>query len=477
MSSWLIRLAQVNGERLSFVSHYVSQNHNFWKHDPDKFLNPDVLANLEKATGLPASALELMQLGRYEGLLCPQMLSRATGRWVLPLAKRFYQNQRLGALYCPECLQEGRKADPQASAPPYVRLNWRLSFMVACPEHGRLLRDCCPHCQAPFAPHLNDVGRGKNWLDETAPFGWCPNCGEDVRVRTEEATPADLAFQGRLLTALESGVMDWEGVGEVPALEGFDVFYKLLGLLTLEGVQKAVQDLSGLPGPVEWPERSNRSFEDFTLQDRRLLLRQVAFLASDWPETLVKVAGLASLTRKPLVVNMTDVPLWYDVVADRFSLANGRRPYKNIPLVEHVSRPSLMNYRTHARSESERRRWDILWHYHAEPNATLVARKLGVRWDLVARTVARYNAEGPDAIRDPRQGRVNRKKRLLSEEQEQELRAYLRACEKAENPPSNEALADWFEARVGVRPDSTTLWIYRRGMKDHSVKGRRAGRK
>ncbi|MFC6618038.1 helix-turn-helix domain-containing protein [Deinococcus radiophilus] len=167
---------------------------------------------------------------------------------------------------------------------------------------------------------------------------------------------------------------------------------------------------------------------------------------------------------------MPQIPSWYDVVAEQFSQANGRRAYKVTPLVPHLTSAEIAAYRDAAPTEIEGRRWTVIWHYTQQPQKLPVARKLGLSWQFVHNTVTKYNARGPESLMDVRRGRELRSKRLLNAEQEQELRALIDSSPKR---LSNEQLADWFEAQIGKRPDATTLWMYRRGG-SHSHKGRRA---
>lgn len=463
LSSWLMRLSHANAQRLSYLTTHLTDNPNFWHSDPDRHLRAEIFPALTTATGLSEARLRELMLPQFVGTLFDRLHPQAATRWALPYAKRLYAGQRGGAVYCPRCLEE--------KSGPFLRLSWRLSFATVCPEHQLVLRESCPHCGAFFAPHLNDLGKGKDWsLEKRLPFGWCPQCECDLRGTGEPAGPEELAFQQRLTEALSTGRMAWDHLDHVPALEGFDVMHQVLSLLFLAGPWKAVQDVTGLPVPASPPARPNRTFEDFTFEDRRLLLAGLRFLVSDWPARFVAVCTTARLTRKPLVVNMPVIPAWYDEVADRFSRANGRRPYKRIPLAEHLDLDGIAARRAQATKPRERRRWEVLWHYHQQPEALPVARRLGMSWDFVARTVNRYNLYGPDWMNDANRARSFGRRRLLDEAQELELQTYIAA---SPGKPSNAELQDWCEARIGHRPDSSTLWMYRRGVA-HTRLGRRA---
>ena len=103
------------------------------------------------------------------------------------------------------------------------------------------------------------------------------------------------------------------------------------------------------------------------------------------------------------------------------------------------------------------------------PDLQVVARQVGMSDQTVRALLRRYNADGPPAMAHGNRGRVVQERRLLTGEQEAELRGWL-----AQDRPSNAELSAWIAERCGRVPDATTLWIYRRGCESHSRAGRRA---
>ncbi|WP_293911148.1 TniQ family protein [Deinococcus sp.] len=98
LSSWLVRLAHANVLRLTYLSHYLTGDHNFWKNDPDRHLRDEMFSSLTRATGVSEADLRDLMLPRFAGLLFDRLHPRAGSRWVLPYAKRFYEHQRCGAV-------------------------------------------------------------------------------------------------------------------------------------------------------------------------------------------------------------------------------------------------------------------------------------------------------------------------------------------------------------------------------------------
>lgn len=84
--------------------------------------------------------------------------------------------------------------------------------------------------------------------------------------------------------------------------------------------------------------------------------------------------------------------------------------------------------------------------------------------------LSRYNDGGPAAVAHSNRGRIAENRRLLTREQEAELRDWM-----DQERPSKVELAAWIAERCGKTPDSTSLWIYRRGYESHSREGRKAG--
>lgn len=75
-----------------------------------------------------------------------------------------------GLRYCPDCLTERG----------YYSLVWRFFDLGGCPEHGCYLLDHCQHC-----------GQKIPLLTQPFKFGFCPVCGNDLRLgQVELLTPS-----------------------------------------------------------------------------------------------------------------------------------------------------------------------------------------------------------------------------------------------------------------------------------------------
>lgn len=123
-----------------------------------------------------------------------------------------------------------------------------------------------------------------------------------------------------------------------------------------------------------------------------------------------------------------------------------------------------------APTELERQRWDILCRLVETPDLQAVAQQVGVSDQKVRALLRRYNEGGPGAVAHGNLGRVAENRRLLTRDQEAELRVWM-----AQGRVSNAKLRAWMAERCGREPDATSLWIYRRGCGSHSRLGRKAG--
>jgi len=76
-TSWFVRLAHANAQRLPYFTREITGDDYFWRFDPDRPLRSEVVRTLVQVTGLPTDALEALTLRRYEGTVIPRLLPRA----------------------------------------------------------------------------------------------------------------------------------------------------------------------------------------------------------------------------------------------------------------------------------------------------------------------------------------------------------------------------------------------------------------
>lgn len=145
-SSWLIRCALCHGCDPLELAQLIWPARRVWTRDCDLVVCGISLAALSKQSGLRERSLRDATLEPVCKLLGHELPRAGITPWVLTLGGR--NTKRAGGLqYCPICFMDAR---------PYYKVQWRLAWHTYCSEHGVMLRDRCPHCQAVLSPHRLD---------------------------------------------------------------------------------------------------------------------------------------------------------------------------------------------------------------------------------------------------------------------------------------------------------------------------------
>ena len=146
LNSWIVRTADGHGMSTQQLSAWLmGRGRQIFGEDVDRGSWTALTQALSRATGQAADALVEGTLRKFEGVLWGEIPRQGTARWVLPVVKRGTLRSGYGVQYCAYCLASDEV--------PHLRLNWRLAFVVACPDHQCLLHDRCDHCEAPVAAH------------------------------------------------------------------------------------------------------------------------------------------------------------------------------------------------------------------------------------------------------------------------------------------------------------------------------------
>jgi len=296
LSSWLIRLAWLNGEKLHiFRRRFWKHTGSPWSRNIDLTLPDDALVSVSKMT-LTTHELLLQHMLRgylgklfdyidpYGGVQQGMLVSCLRGQKVLGF----------GLQLCPDCLQSGTV--------PYFKRCWKVDYLVTCPIHRRLLIDACPYCHQPLAYHLADFG--KSLLPKRIPTSFCAGCGynwsEEIPQQDELITDAFFEWQERILMALETGWFEDNQIGPLYALSFFKGLHTLIRLIASNGHssqlrQVIAKELGILPLGIACTNNQNL-FGGLRLGDRLYLLRYVFWLLQEWPERFIWATKMAKLT-------------------------------------------------------------------------------------------------------------------------------------------------------------------------------------
>lgn len=308
LSSWLVRLARANGQKLHTFCSLAWPRKQIWNGDPDKNADPEIVATLARRTGtLPERAWETT-LAAYAGRLYLRHNPAGNTRWLMNVGVRHRLRRNAGLQFCPRCLAD--------DAQPYYRRRWRLSLVTLCDTHGCVLLDRCPHCEAVVNFHRGELGQKERVV--AGPLTACHACGFDLRgaaVRPVE-DPAMPVFQARLLEGIARG---WfEGIAYSHLY--FDALGQVLMILTsrhrlCRDAGKGVWEQMGRPEadrPRVLEHRGKRvDFDARPVGERHDLLCLARWLLDDWPGRFVGFCRQRRLWSSALLRDFPDAPYWF----------------------------------------------------------------------------------------------------------------------------------------------------------------------
>lgn len=289
LSSWIVRLAHAHGMRAeTFVTAVFGCHWPLWTRDIDRSASDASIQVLSQITGVESQALHEHTLRSYEGVLAQSVNPKGGSGGILPLGIYHRTRRRRGLMFCPDCLA--------GDAVPFFRKAWRVTYLCVCPSHGWVLRDCCPACEAPLAPHRVDV----KWRLQTTVGSQlhllCWQCGWDLRSADDRqpAGPSDTLLAQCVAQGLEAGYA-WVGAEPVYGPAFFD------GVRALAGVWRKYANVT---------TRGARLIDDANLAERRALLGGVGQWLEDWPVSFLGFARAKRVKWSDVVQRGRPVPYW-----------------------------------------------------------------------------------------------------------------------------------------------------------------------
>jgi transposase len=139
---------------------------------------------------------------------------------------------------------------------------------------------------------------------------------------------------------------------------------------------------------------------------------------------------------------------------------------RRIHLATHLSVNELERRYRAAHEPHERTWWQILWLLARGQTATAIAESTGYTRYWIGQIAKRYNAEGPEGMRNKQHTTSWRAPRMLTGEQQEELRQALagEAPEEAKRWTCR-AVADWMAAKLGRPVQVQRGWDYLQRLK------------
>ncbi len=359
LSSWLIRLAWLNAEKLhTFQQRFWTHSGTPWNRNIDLTLSDDVMANISEMTLITRESLAGHTLGEYLGKLFEAVDTSGNAQGILAGRNRGQKMLGFGLQLCPDCLH--------SNPIPYFRRSWRVAYVIACPIHNRLLLDACPRCQRPITYHQADFGHAL--LPERIPTSFCAGCGygwcADMPREENMLTGPFMEWQGQILAALETGWMKNSQMDSLYALSFFEGLRILIRLIAADGHctrlrQVIAKEMGVLPLGIV--HAGNQSlFTGLRLGDRLYLLCYAFWLLQEWPERFIWATKKSKLTFSYIDYYQDKQPLPYWL----YSVAALARDHKHakISAMEKESVKHFLEQRGLPANANQVNRWLGRWY-------------------------------------------------------------------------------------------------------------------
>ncbi len=327
-TSWIVRAALAYGETPTGFARLVWGNLPVWNRDCDTHLTQEGLCQL--ATRLRVSENDAIATSLRSAI------ARLGGTNVLTSGLLrigvFHRvRRRHGQQFCPRCLGE--------DLVPYMRHDWRLGFLLYCINHGCLLRDACPVCDAPVTVHRSPNSQ----IDR------CWKCDATLVASSEVAPECVVQTQDLIWKHWASGTILVSGaiISFPEWLAGVRILFHALGR---RGRLKDLAIDQHWIDPASSPESLHtRLLETSRITDRAARLPLAIELADAGPDRHLKVCIDANLRLGDFYDPKRVVPpLWIRALLASF-------PYESKPRKKRRDRPN----RSKLSVENARRRLNL----------------------------------------------------------------------------------------------------------------------
>ncbi|UNK42457.1 TniQ family protein [Luteimonas sp. S4-F44] len=305
LSSFLVRAAQQHGLSPYRFCAFHFPGVPVWNRDIDRSASDSLIAALGVKAGLPTTRVAQMTLCGAEAKLS-KGAARGSAHWINRVGIYHRLRRGWGLQYCPDCLAER----------PVLCQAWRMSFMVVCSRHQRLLQDACPHCDAPLAIHRQMLS-----------MQLCHHCSRVLgRIPQDASVPIDtlLRAQSYFERALHGGTGEIGGqaVCREDLFQGARVLASMLA--------------PRLPLPRAPAGQRRRSFELARVQPRANVVLRVAEALASWPLELKRIAKEQNLTQRSFV--RSSLPDWLRSAVEELPAGRARH---SLPKKRHALRAKL----------------------------------------------------------------------------------------------------------------------------------------
>lgn len=277
LSSFLVRASHRHGLAPYRFCAFQFPGVPIWNRDIDRSASDALLTMVATKAGLLSARVMQMTLRSSEARL-GQGMSRGSSPWINRIGVYHRLRRGWGQQYCPDCLAER----------PVLRRAWRISFIVVCSRHERLLQDVCPHCDAPLAIHR-----------QMLTLRLCHHCSRVLgRIAQDPnvSIGAELRAQSYFERALQGANIQIGG----QSVCSEDLFHGARVLASLLATD--------IPSPRDPAGPHRPSLERARVQVRANVILHVAEMLIGWPQGFKKVASEQSLTQRSFITK--SLPNW-----------------------------------------------------------------------------------------------------------------------------------------------------------------------
>lgn len=305
LSSWLVRIARGHGVKLhSFCRAVFGARKQIWNRDIDKHGDVEIQQILANFTATPTERVAQCVL-RYEGLLYEH--HNANGNTSLLNALGIYHRLHLGfgLQFCPECLGDDT----------YYRKRWRISAVVYCNVHKRLLHDRCPRCARAVNFHRGELGhKSRSWA---LPMYRCYACQYDLRMAPKIAISRSLQHSLEALTERHADYVA-NGVAVLPSgdrVYSHLYFTVLRNVMAYFGGRAHFRNLSRAAALALGFDhrlfRRRRLLEHESTKVRAAAVASAEWFLEGWPDKTIQRCHQYNVWGCYLVVNLDPCPYWF----------------------------------------------------------------------------------------------------------------------------------------------------------------------
>ena len=269
LTSWIIRNAIANGSDPRSFAISVFKKNSTWYEDIDRYLPSERAMQLSLFCSLTPHEIQEMTLEpTIQKLSHKSSKNNPYAKWQLitPMGAKGAIRTN-GFYFCPECL---------AQQEVYLRKEWKMAWVIACPKHKKLLTLTCEQCGQIFSPYKVTY--------ELPDICLCTNCGFDLRTsKSGNVNEEALSFQNKLSQIAFND--DFKGI-KFPLLKNdakdlfltLTFFFSLFVRINKKEKYTPIFHLLNLENNYTFVSFNNTTFARMHIKDREYLLCAISIL-------------------------------------------------------------------------------------------------------------------------------------------------------------------------------------------------------